>query len=829
MFLRVHLAAIAIALLLPFAASSQQEEPEVEHFFSPPEVITIGVMEFKGVGLPQEQANVIADIIAEHITSLGNVRVVSKADIAAMLNLEKQRRLAGCTDRECFAEVAGALGMPWMVTGNVSILGKSVILNLKLIDVRSAYVAGRATRRISGDLDDLLEELPGAVEALFEKVGDRFGFALGAHEVKSASKHRQSIFWSPSSISVYTREEIQSSGAPTIADFLRRVPALDTYEISPSYTLLGARTLTDTSNNLVLVLVDGREEIVELGGVTLLNSLCIDYREIERIEVIRGPGSALYGANAFAAIVNITTIADQPTNHGEVYLLAGEDYHRLFAKASGRFEPGDGELSFGTSAGMIRRISPSDRYHNAIDLSYRAHGYLRYLRGADLDLSLQAGILGGIGTFYTIMVGDLILEDAQNYFVMGQAKLSLSRAVRLKVQLYLNEHDAVFKPRIAFRTNDIWVADSPDYPFYTPTVDAQVQLDIQMLESLMVVTGANLRYVYLHAENYQPQDLDDFRGAGFAQASWAITNTLQLTGGVRLDLSTEIEPAVSHREALVYRPGHGHAFRVSYGLAFRKPSLYESQVHVPITDYNSAFPEVVDKFLQQLGNEGLTNEKVHSFEAGWQGIFLEERLRLSLNLFFNIYHDVITFEVDIPLRMGLPDIENSTLTYMNADGSIYALGGEAEVGYRPAADWHLWCNLGVREAREGGRHRREEPRFKANLGGSFGPVKGPHADLALHYVSEYQMPHTSPRNLLDNPVYFSLGNTLLLIARLGYWIGLGEDRSVDAGLTVRAPLGSAFREFPGEPIPASLHPYKNSDFGGELLVRLVAFYLSGSF
>jgi outer membrane cobalamin receptor len=829
MSLRIKLAGFAFTLLLPVAAYSQEVEPEVEHFFAPAEVITIGVMEFKGVGLPQEMADVIADVIADHINKLGDVRVVSKADITALLNLEKQRRLAGCSDKECFAEVAGALGMPWMVTGNVSILGKSAILNLKLIDVRSAYVAGRTTRRIRGDVDDLLEALPGAVEALFEKVGDRFGFALSADEVKSASKHRQSIFWSPSSISVYTRNEILASGAPTIADFLRRVPGLDVYELKPSYTLVGARALTDVSNNLVLVLVDGREEIVELSGVTLLSSLCIDYREIERIEVIRGPGSALYGANAFAAIVSITTVADQPANRGEVYLSAGEDYHRLSARASGRFEPGGGELSFGASAGLIKTITPSDRYHNALDLPYRAHGYLRYLRGAHLDLSLHAGILVGSGAFYTIMVGDLILEDAQNYFVMGQAKLSLSQAVRLKVQLYLNEHDAVFKPRIGFRTRDIWVADSPDYPLRSPTVDGQVQLDIHILDSLMAVTGANLRYVYLHAENYEPRDLDDLRGAGFFQANWAITDTLQLTGGVRLDLSTEIEPAVSHREALVYRPGPANAFRLSYGLAFRKPCLYETQVHVPITDYNSAFPEVVDKFLKQLGNEGLTNEKVHSFEAGWQGIFLEERLRLSLNLFFNIYHDVITFEVDIPLRMGLPDIENSTLTYMNADGSIYALGGEAEASYRPAADWHLWCNLGIREARESGRHRREEPRFKANLGGSFGSVRGPHADLALHYVSEYQMPHTSPRNLLDNPVYFSLGNTLLLIARLGYRIELGELRWLDAGLTVRTPLGSPFREFPGEPIPASLHPYKNSDFGGERLVRLVAFYLSGSF
>jgi len=653
--------------------------------------------------------------------------------------------------------------------------------------------------------------------------------ALAADEVKSASKHRQSIFWSPSAISVYTREEILASGAPTIVDFLRRVPGLDIYELKPSYPLLGARALTEFSNNLVLVLVDGREEVVELSGMALMNALCIDYREIQRIEVIRGPGSALYGANAFAAIINITTVSDKTANRGEVYLSAGDSFHRLSAIASGRFEPGAGELAFGASAGLIRRISPSDRNYQILNVTHRAHAYLRYRKGTDMELSLHAGVMGGDGLFYTVMIGDLQLDEGLNYFVMGQAKFSLGEVVGLKTQIYFSEYDAVFKPRIGFRTYGIWVADAPNFPFHSPTVDGQVQLDIRMADSLMVITGGNLRYVYLHAENYDPQDLSDFRGAGFVQANWAMTDTLQATGGVRLDLSTEIEPAVSHREALVYRPWPNHAFRLSYGLAFRKPSLYESQVHIPISDYNPAFPEVVGLFLEQIGNEDLTNEKIHSFEAGWQGTLLQERLRLSLNLFFNIYRDAITFEVDVPLRMGLPDIANSTITYKNTAGSIYALGGEAEAGWRPADNWHLWCNLGFREVREEGSHRREEPRFKANLGGRFDPGRGLHADLALHYVSAYEMSQASPDNLLDNPVYHSLGDSLLLVARLGYRLPLGGQRSLDAGLTARTPLGLPFCEFPGEPIPASLRPYKNSVFGGEYLVRIVTFYLGGSF
>ena len=78
-----------------------------------------------------------------------------------------------------------------------------------------------------------------------------------------------------------------------------------------------------------------------------------------------------------------------------------------------------------------------------------------------------------------------------------------------------------------------------------------------------------------------------------------------------------------------------------------------------------------------LGNEGLVNEKVHSFEAGWRTRLLEDRLQISVDLFFNVYQDTISFVVDIRERLGLPDIINSTIQYDNEDGEIYAVGGEA--------------------------------------------------------------------------------------------------------------------------------------------------------
>ena len=108
-------------------------------------------------------------------------------------------------------------------------------------------------------------------------------------------------------------------------------------------------------------------------------------------------------------------------------------------------------------------------------------------------------------------------------------------------------------------------------------------------------------------------------------------------------------------------------------------------------------------------------------------------------------------EVDIQERMGLPDINNSTLQYVNEDGEIYAVGGEAELAWHLNEEWAFWCNLGLRRVTvaETGERVHSEPTLRVNLGGSFSPSTGLIADLALHYVSVYEPLLTDPVNILN--------------------------------------------------------------------------------
>ena len=655
--------------------------------------------------------------------------------------------------------------------------------------------------------------------------------ALAADEVESASKHRQSIFWSPSTITVMTREDIRASGATNMGDLLRRIPGFDVYMLKDSYPVVGARSLTNTfSNNHVLLLIDGREAAVELTGFPFWNALPIELEEIERIEVVRGPGSTLYGANAFAGVVNVTTMSDRPINGVDAIFTGGErNRHYAFGRVRGSAGFGNGVLSYSAGGGIDVLPVVSDRQDMGFS-GFKAHGYLRYRKGKDLDLSLHADTVGGDGIFFVHM-GDIRAEGALAYSFMGQAKFGLGETVKLSTQAYYTRYTCDMIYRTDFRAFDLWIADVPVMWWHAQALAGQVQLDWQFLDEFLVIGGANVHYTFLDQRSLGITDDSELRGAWFLQVQWSPLDILQFTGGIRLDLNTDTEAAWSPRAVAVFRPLPDHAFRLGYGLAFRRPSFYETRLHIEIENFNPAMPEIVEKAAEEFGNDDLINEKVHSLEAGWLGRFLDERLRMSVDLFFNVYYNSIDFIVDLPLRMGFPDIPNSTLRFENTGERIYSLGGETELAWHPEGDWAFWCNLGLRSVADldTGKSLPTEPTLRVNIGGRYLPPTGPLADVALHYVSSYQMPLIDPANTLDPHKLMPLGDRFLLIARVGYRLKAFGERMVEVGLTVRAPLGAPFREMAGITRPLEQLLDSEADFGGERLMRLAKFYIRGSF
>ena len=154
-------------------------------------------------------------------------------------------------------------------------------------------------------------------------------------------------------------------------------------------------------------------------------------------------------------------------------------------------------------------------------------------------------------------------------------------------------------------------------------------------------------------------------------------------------------------------------------------------------------------------------------------------------------------------------------------------------GFPPAKDVRLWANLGLRRVTDSSGARVEsEPTLRVNLGVGYQPDRGLAADIAVHYVSSYtvQLPAMREAFEKDMEINQTLGDDFLLIGRLGYRLRWKKGQMLEAGLTVRMPLGAPFREYAGLPIlePDS-YSVTSSDWAGEKLTRLISFYLRGSF
>ena len=147
--------------------------------------------------------------------------------------------------------------------------------------------------------------LPAAAAAAAEDAG-----AVPYEErVVTASRRAQSSLEAPNATTVITAEDIRLSGATSLVELLRRVPGADVMKLGVGSANLSLRGFNQRIANKVLVLVDGRTEYQDFLGMTLWSAVPIGLEEIDRIEVIRGPGSALYGANAMLGVVNIITRA----------------------------------------------------------------------------------------------------------------------------------------------------------------------------------------------------------------------------------------------------------------------------------------------------------------------------------------------------------------------------------------------------------------------------------------------------------------------------------------------------------------------------------------
>lgn len=469
--------------------------------------------------------------------------------------------------------------------------------------------------------------------------------------VSSVSKTDQPLADAASAIYVISHEDIVRSGAATIPEMLRLAPNLQVYQTSPSNWVVTARGLNGNPNaqsfsNKLLVLVDGRTVYTPLYSGVYWDLPDVLPDDIDRIEVISGPGATLWGANAVNGVINIITRRASETKGLYADIRAGPDRQAIGGRISGR-----------AGAKLSYEIHGRYLHEDAFDLASggSAEDGWRHLDGgfrldwvpSDADLvTLQGDIFGGHDDKPAAQQ-----EETSGRSLTLRWNRDMGPSGKLQAQ--------AFYDRIARDSRS-----AGGGKFVTDSYDAELQHNIA-LGAHSIVWGAGVRLVdYTIAGTpslyFDPPHRELFIADAFAQDSIALTGRLTLVGGVKAEQLPYAGASLLPEVRLSWKPAPSVLLWASAARAVRSPTPFD-------TDVQERIPPVVGL----SGNPQFRTEKLVAFELGTR-LQPAQALSLSATAFYHRYDDLRTVEL-VPGPFAL------NLSWgNNLEGAIYGVEGWAD-------------------------------------------------------------------------------------------------------------------------------------------------------
>ena len=498
-------------------------------------------------------------------------------------------------------------------------------------------------------------------------------------EVVSAAKHKQKLSDVSAAVYVLSNEDIRRSGATSIADALRLVPGVQVSRASSNRWSVSARGFQGIFSNMLLLLVDGRSIYTSVFSGVFWEVQDIPLRDVERVEVIRGPGATLWGANAVNGVINIITKNSSDTKG---VLLEG---HGGNEEQGGLVRYGDklGESGSYRLYVLNRNINsfnfPEGDSQRDLSSNYKI-GFRTDSRLSDEDrLTTQGDIYfydsGGLANEPSTptmpsQVNHQDLEDF-GYNLLSKWDRSLSKGSSFYLQAYLEYQDR----KATFGD------------FETVTADLEAQHDYVISSSLSLSSGLNWRLIHDDL-NFGKNGLDTTNSerttsqiAGHLQVQKKLfDDKLVLTLGSKLEDNDFTGFEIQPNARALYHLSESSSVWSSLTRAIRTPSRIEQALLLDngFVGRRGGIPI----FSKVVGSHGVDAEELWAIESGFR-TDINKKLSLDLAGFVNVYDKLLSVEPAgvVPGATGI----TSTLEFDNKlKAKTY--GAELALNYFPA-DW----------------------------------------------------------------------------------------------------------------------------------------------
>jgi iron complex outermembrane receptor protein len=504
-------------------------------------------------------------------------------------------------------------------------------------------------------------------------------------EVVTSSRFIQKSVEAASSISVITADDIKNFNYSTLGEALNSQRGIYLSN-DRNYLYAGSRGFSRPTdyNNRILIMVDGHifNEVV-YGSAFLGNELGINMKNVEKIEIVRGPGASVYGSGALLNIVNIIMKKGSRTNG--VQLSAG----------TGSFGKNEFLANFGKkikdidiSVSGITGFSEGENfYYPELDASETNNGISEGMdwekySGAQTKISANGFTLTGVvttrskgiptGAFETDLTGDVSSRD-DRYYLDASYRIDIKKNSSLLFRAYYDDYS--YSGSYPSLGNELYDASHGHW------AGSEVQYNLQAGEKNVFIAGAEYRQVfrsdYKEWDNTDIYFNDNFPFSFFSfyvHDQFSMFDNLKVTGGLRFDHYSIYGQSLSPRLAAVYSYSEASSLKLLYSEAFRIPNMYES-------------------FYESEGshksNPEIKAEKIRAIELAWGHSFSE-----------NFYGSLSVYRFNMLNLIDQTLDDSDGLTMFSNIGIAQGTGIEAEFRYQPVKRPGGFVNISLQDSKD---------------------------------------------------------------------------------------------------------------------------------
>ena len=523
-------------------------------------------------------------------------------------------------------------------------------------------------------------------------------------EVISASRQAQKIGELSVPVSVITADDIHYSGLTSIPEILQFAPGVDVIRLSRERYAVGVRGLHDLISDRTLALINGRSAESPLFGGSEFYRYPVLLEDIERIEVVRGPGGAAWGANAFTGVINIITKKPEDVLGGFVSTNIdefGDSYtHLRYAEKNGKWSwrtsVGYSDYESSDEAGAGRYVSGNQTLTGNPLLGmgfndFSARDYFRsFLFSGEAFYNYSENTVISFGTDYSHNV--LGSYEFLGYYPSGNGWHETVRSYA-KLDHQFDDGSSGYLQWSGNFANS-WVPCLMKW--FTMQNDIEGQYNFKVGDSHDVSVGGNLRFIRISTETRNPSDLiysgepyDEQLVGMFLIDRWHANDRLTFESQIRGDWYSETQTDWSTRLSALYAldDPKDHTLRFSFAKAYRSPlaNLRETSTN-RLSLAGMGFPGFWA--INAMAPSDLENEETWALEAGYTGR-LTDSLTLRADTYYQRFTKLIGYRIiPDPLPLGRSFYRPDNIDGADSWGTELELAVERKTGRLSA--WYAY-------------------------------------------------------------------------------------------------------------------------------------------